>query len=293
MAVRLLLPLVAMLALGAVPGNASTPQPGAAAESRSAAQSHVFLIVLENREAEEVIGNPQAPYLNRLAHRGVLATRYHGITHPSLPNYLALLGGSTFGIAENCLDCLVHGDSLAGQLSRAGISWRAYMGGMPSACYRGDGAGAYAKRHNPFMYFPAIASRAARCARVVPERRLGADLRRHRLPAFGWLTPDLCADAHDCGIEEADRHLSRLAPRIVRQLGPRGLLIVTFDEGTTDAGCCGGAAGGRVATILVGPRLRRGARIRRPADHYSLLAALEDRFGLPRLRHARGLRPLF
>jgi hypothetical protein len=143
------------------------------------------------------------------------------------------------------------------------------------------------------MYFPSVAAVPGRCARVVPEARLDADLRRRGLPEFAWLTPDLCDDAHDCGIATADSHLAALVPRITRQLGPRGLLIVSFDEGTSDAGCCGGSAGGRIATILAGPRLRPGARIRRPADHYSLLAALEDRFGVPRLRHARGVRPLF
>ncbi|MEX2106037.1 MAG: alkaline phosphatase family protein [Solirubrobacterales bacterium] len=253
-------------------------------------ESHVALIVLENREYDEVVGDPEAPFLNRLARRGALATRYHGVAHPSLPNYLALLGGSTFGIDENCVECRAAGPNLATQLSRAGTSWRAYMGGLPSACYPGAEYGEYVKRHNPFMYFPAITSRPGRCARVVPEARLSADLRRHRLPAFSWLSPGLCADAHNCALSVADRRLSRLVPRLTRQLGPHGLLIVTFDEGTSDAGCCGGAHGGRVMTLLVGPDVRHGVRLKRAYDHYSLLATLEDRFGLPRLRHARAAR---
>lgn len=277
----LLLAAVAAIAVAATP---------AAASPRA---SHVVLVVLENHEYEEVVGAPEAPFLNRLARRGALATGYHGVAHPSLPNYLALLGGSTFGIGANCTECSVRGDNLAAQLSRAGVRWRAYMGGMPRACFRGAEHGTYVKRHNPFMYFPSVASVPRRCARVVPEARLDADLRRRTLPALAWLTLDLCDGAHDCGIATADRHLAGLVPRITRQLGPRGLLIVTFDEGTSDAGCCGGARGGRVATILAGPRIRPGARIRRPASHYSLLAALEDRFALPRLRHARGTRPLF
>jgi phospholipase C len=282
-AARCCLLLVALAALLLAP----SPAAGAARDS------HVVLIVLENREYDQVIGGADAPYLNHLARRGALATDYHGVTHPSLPNYLALLGGSTFGIDENCTDCSAAGDNLAAQLSRAGVSWRAYMGGMPRACFGGAEHGTYVKRHNPFMYFPSVAAAPSRCARVVPEERLDADLRRRALPELAWLTLDLCEGAHDCGIAAADGHLAALVPRITRQLGPRGLLIVTFDEGTSDAGCCGGSDGGRIATILVGPRLRPGARINRPADHYSLLAALEDRFGVPRLRHARGVRPLF
>jgi hypothetical protein len=79
---------------------------------------------------------------------------------------------------------------------------------------------------------------------------------------------------------------------VVRQLGPHGLLVVTFDEGTSDAGCCGAPGGGRVATILVGPGVPRGSEIVQPANHYSLLASLEDRFGLRRLRRARHSQPL-
>lgn len=122
--------------------------------------------------------NPAAPFLNQLAARGALATNYHAVTHPSLPNYLALLGGSTFGIGDDCTECEATGDNLALQLSRAGTSWRAYMGGLPSPCFPGATSGDYAKRHNPFMYFPSIAEDPGRCARVVPQTRLDADLRR-------------------------------------------------------------------------------------------------------------------
>jgi len=276
-----LIALAALTLLSAAPAAASAATP-----------SHVVVVVLENREFGEVIEAPDAPTLNRLAGRGALATRYHAITHPSLPNYLALLGGSTFGIDSNCTDCSTPGANLATQLSGAGVGWRAYMGGMPRPCFRGAEHGAYVKRHNPFMHSAAVASSPGLCRRVVPEGRLDADLRAHRLPAFAWLSPDLCDDAHDCDLASADRHLRRLVPRLTRQLGPHGALVITFDEGTSDAGCCDGARGGRIATILVGPGIDPGTRLRAAYDHYSLLAALEDRFGLARLRHARGANPL-
>jgi len=252
----------------------------------------VALIVLENHEYGEVIGGGEAPFLNRLARRGALATRYFGIAHPSLPNYLALLGGSTFGIDENCTACAARGDNLAAQLSRAGIPWRAYFQGLPSPCFRGAERGRYVKRHNPFMYFPSIAENEGRCRNVVPFGRLDADLHRGSLPVFSWIGPDLCDGAHDCGLRTADRLLSRLVPRIVRRLGPGGLLVVTFDEGASRLGCCGRPGGGRVATVLAGSAARQGFRLRRPLDHYSLLATIERRLGLPRLRHARGVATL-
>jgi hypothetical protein len=244
------------------------------------------VIVLENRGFDEVIGAADAPYLNQLASRGALAVNYYAITHPSLPNYLALIAGSTFGIAEDCTDCLASGANLATQLS-AGKSWRAYLGAMPSACYAEAEAGDYVKRHNPFMYFPSVTSRPSLCARDVPEARLVTDLARGRLPAFAWISPDLCDDAHNCAFGSADEYLREVVPGLLDQLGPNGLLAITFDEGTTNAGCCGGAAGGRIATVLLGPQVRRGARLQGVYSQYSLLATIEDRFGVARLRHAR------
>lgn len=279
---RCLIALAALLLLGAAPAPArAEPE-----------RSHVVVIVLENREFGEVIGAADAPFLNRAAERGALATRYFATTHPSLPNYLALLGGSTFGVTENCTECTVPGPNLATQLSAAGIRWRAYMGGMPRPCFPGAEHGTYVKRHNPFMHSTAIASDPALCRRVVPEAVLYADLSSGLLPAFAWISPNLCDNAHDCPFATADRHLKALVPRIIRALGPHGLLVITFDEGTSDRGCCGRPGGGRVATILLGPDVEPGTRLRARFDHYSLLAALEDRFGLARLRHARGAQPL-
>ncbi|HET7454266.1 MAG TPA: alkaline phosphatase family protein [Solirubrobacterales bacterium] len=266
--------------------------PAPAADAAPPPPSRLFLVVLENREYEEALGNPEAPYLEHLAEKGAVATNYYGVSHPSLPNYLALFAGSTFGIAENCTECVVSGPNLATQLSRAGITWRAYMQTMPEPCFAGSSYFHYAKRHNPFAYFPSITALPQRCRNVVPETRLLADLDRHRLPTFGWLTPDVCYDGHDCELRWVDRYLWLLLPRIVHQLGPHGLLVITFDEGLSDAGCCGVPGGGRVATILVGPDVPAGHEIRLPADHYSLLASIEDRFGLPRLRLARFAPPL-
>lgn len=255
--------------------------------SKAPQGSRTIVIVLENREFDEVIGASNPTYLSRLASEGALAVNYHAIRHPSLPNYLALIGGSTFGITEDCSDCRASGSNLATQLSTAGVSWRAYMGGMPSACFTGAEVGDYAKKHNPFMYFPSVTSNPSLCARDVPGGRLQSDLSSRRLPTFAWISPDLCEDAHSCGFNTADQYLRRLVPLLLRQLGPSGLLAITFDEGTTDAGCCNDPSGGRIATVLLGPKVRKGARLRGAYSHYSLLATLEDRLGVSRLRHAR------
>lgn len=264
----------------------------AAAILAPAASARTVLIVLENRELDEAIGGPGSSTLDELSQQGALAVDYHAIAHPSLPNYLALTGGSTFGIGEDCTDCQARGANLATQLSAAGISWRAYMGGMPQPCFEGAESGQYAKRHNPFLYFPAIADNPKLCADDIPETELDTALAHHDLPSFAWISPDLCDDAHSCPLAKADEYLAGLLPRLRRQLGRHGLLIVTFDEGSSNASCCGNAHGGRVATILVGPEVRKGARLHHPYSHYSLLATLEDRFGLPRLRNARSAVPM-
>ena len=104
-------------------------------------ESRVVVIVMENKEAGEVIGQPDAPYATRLARRFGLATRDFAITHPSLPNYMSLTDGSTAGIDSDCTSCRVRARNLAGQLDAAGISWRAYLEGYPGHCFAGAQSG--------------------------------------------------------------------------------------------------------------------------------------------------------
>jgi hypothetical protein len=270
------------------PRLAARPGSRARAARSLPAFSHAVVIVMENEECGDVIGNRHAPFLTKLARRYALATSYFAIRHPSLPNYLALTGGSTFGIASDCKVCRVQATNLVDQLDRAGVSWKAYMEGLPQPCFAGAVAGRYAKKHDPFVYYSDVAGNPARCSRVVPLTELLPDLESGRLPAFTWITPDLCHDMHDCGVAAGDRFLAGLIPRLLRALGPRGVLFVTWDEGETDStrGCCERASGGRVATIVAGPLARRGVEVAVPYDHYSLLRTIEDAWRLPELRNA-------
>jgi phosphatidylinositol-3-phosphatase len=248
--------------------------------------AHIAVILMENEEYSDVIGSPSAPYINRLARRYALARGMYAISHPSLPNYVALTGGSTFGISSDCTDCTVTGTSIVDQLAGAGISWRAYMEGLLRPCYTGAFAGEYAKKHDPFVYYTRVTGNPAACANVVPLGRLALDERAHTLPRFIWITPNLCHDMHDCDVATGDRFLARLVPPLLGALGHNGLLILTWDEGTSDNGCCRLASGGHVVTIVAGPGARRRARMKSPADHYSVLQTIEDLFRLPRLRGA-------
>ena len=248
--------------------------------------AHVAVLVMENEEYGDVIGRGETPYITALAHRYSLATRMYATSHPSLPNYLALTSGSTDGIADDCTDCSVAGAGLAGALQTAGITWRAYMEGLPHACWRGGDVAEYAKRHDPFTYFRGVMASAAACARIVPMSDLHADIAAGTLPRFVWITPNLCHDMHDCSTRTGDRFLARLVPGLLRALGPRGVLFLTWDEGTSGDGCCKLARGGHIALVVAGGRARPGGRLTTPVDHYSVLQAVEDLLGLPRLAGA-------
>ena len=261
-------------------------------------RSHVVEIVMENAEYDEVIHSPAAPYINGLARRYGLATAGYAITHPSLPNYIALTSGGTGGLESDCTSCSVNAVNLVDQLETAGISWKAYLEDMPQPCFGGATSAGYAKKHNPFAYYPDVAGNPARCAHLVGFGALARNLRTGHLPTYAWISPNLCDDGHDCALHTADKFLATMVPALLHELGPRGLLILTWDEGTTDRGCCGAARGGRVATIVAGPDVRAGGRESRPLDHYGTLGTVERALGLPLLAGAAApgagnLDPLF
>ncbi|HYN36734.1 MAG TPA: alkaline phosphatase family protein [Actinomycetota bacterium] len=262
-------------------GSTATTRPS----NRMPALERVAVIVMENKEFGEVIGQEETSYLTGLASDYGVARRMYGISHPSLPNYLALLGGDTFGIEENCTDCSVDAPNLVDQLEDTGISWKAYMEGMTEPCSDSD-SGSYVKRHNPFMYFESISSDPNRCGKVVPLDELETDL-AGGLPQFTWITPGLCNGTHDCGVDEGDQFLSQLVPPLLEALGPNGVLFITYDEGSTDEGCCGTAAGGRIPFVVAGGAAQRSVVSDSPHTLYSVLRAIEETFGLEPLGWAK------
>jgi hypothetical protein len=278
--------LTAAVLAGCLHGDGRGRADSRASGAEAGGPSRVVVIMMENREYGRILDSRKAPYLNHLARTGALATRFYGTRHPSLPNYIALTGGSTFQIESDCKYCHIKATNLVDQLEAAGISWKAYIEDMPTFCYGGAVAGRYAKKHNPFAYYDTITKDPARCRRVVPGTELDADLDAGRLPRFVWITPNLCNDMHDCKIATGDDYLAQLVPRLLRALGPHGFLAVTWDEGSSDKGCCRYAVGGHIFTVLAGPDVRPGARSSVPADHYSLLRTIDQAFGLRPLRRA-------
>ena len=233
---------------------------------------HVFLIVMENHSYSEVIGSPSAPYINGLLARGALATDYYAVAHPSLPNYLALAGGSTYGIGSDCTTCWISAANVGDSLEAAGSTWKAYEESMPYACFVGDSY-PYVQKHDPFIYFNDIRTNTMRCqAHVVPYPQLAVDLQSTATtPNYGFITPNVCDDMHDCSVATGDAWLSHQVPMLLNSpafVTQRSLLAITWDEDD-------GSAGNHVATLLLGTGISGGARSSAPYNHYSLLRTLE------------------
>jgi phospholipase C len=231
---------------------------------------------MENKPVSTALDPGSAPYTAALSRRYGLATNYYAVAHPSLPNYLALTSGETFGISDDAYHTLPAG-GLGAQLTRAGITWRAYYEGMTQGCF-GSGI-RYAVKHNPFAYYGGACPE-----NVVSLDPLAGDLRQGT-PRFLFINPDLCHDTHDCPVSTGDDWLRQWVQAIVASPAwlAGGTLFVTWDEGTD--------ADNRVATLVIAPETAgRTSALR--YDHYSLLATIEDLLGLPRLGNASGARPM-
>jgi hypothetical protein len=240
--------------------------------------AHVVWIWMENKPYGSVMGQPSAPYENDLAKQCGLATNYHGITHPSLPNYLAATGGSTFGVTDDASPSAhpIGAESIFGQLMGAAGSWRSYQESMPRNCDPSP-SGVYAVKHNPAAYFTAI--RAA-CATfdLALEGNLERDIEAGALSSFSFVTPNLCNDTHDCSVRTGDAWLATWIPRIVGGPNYRAgntLIVLTWDEGV--------GSGSLIPTIVVAQSVPAGARSAVRFDHYSLLRTTEELLGLPAL----------
>lgn len=271
------------------PTGAALPSPSPTAARPVPAFSRIVIIVLENREFDLVIGNPQMPNFNGWAKDYTLLTQHYAIRHPSLPNYIAMIGGDTFGIDSNCTDCYVDAVSLPDLLEASGRSWKTYQEHMPEPCYLNDTL-RYVRKHNPFIYFDPIRTDEERCrAHVVPLTELEKDLASGELPDFIFITPDICNSAHDCDLQTADAWLGKWVDWLMGnpQMARDGLIILTWDEGQGEHTCCGLATGGgRVATILISPLATHGFEDNTPYTHYSLLKTIAAAWDLPLLGHA-------
>lgn len=200
---RLVGAVCAALLAGAASGVAgAAPRPHDEGRGRL---DHIFVIMLENHSKDGVIGDPDAPRITRLARTYGMADHYFGVTHPSMPNYLAATAGDTFGIQDDEDENVTRltARNVVDQLEEHGRTWAAYMEDLPTdkqarfgPVVNGSEVHLYARKHNPFVLFNDIADNPARMAAVRPYSALAADLASGDVPDFAWLTPNQCNDMH-------------------------------------------------------------------------------------------------
>ena len=268
--------LLALCALLAGRATAAAPVP---------AFDHVVVIVFENKESTSVLGNRAAPTFNAYARRYARLTRYYGVAHPSLPNYLALVSGSTQRITNDCTTCSVDAQSLADTIEASGRTWKTYAEGLPAPGFLGAVKGRYAKKHNPFTYFRGITRDPARRARIVPLTELARDVRAGALPTFALVVPDLCHSMHDCHVSVGDAWLRGQLVKFVKL--PSTVVFVVFDEGSSSI-----RGGGHTAALALGTSVRPGSRNLGLTSHYGLLRTIEQAWGLPLLGHSAHVAPI-
>jgi hypothetical protein len=309
------------LLAGAPPGTAATGAPS------TTHYDHVFVIVEENHGYGDVIGNPAAPNLNALAARYGIATNFYAVAHPSEPNYVAMLGGSTLGVQNDNPYYVnrVTAPSLVSQLDQAGVGWKAYLQGLPHPGYQGicypascngapDKDPLYVSKHNPIPNFTTSLN-TADWSRQVPVEQLPGDLRSGHVPAFNLVIPDECHDQHGdppyCvdsgspgGADPQDQHLvatgdGYLGHAVAAITGAgfwakgNNAIDIVYDEGNDNAG-----GGGKVANVVVTSHGPRHLQDSASYSHYSLLQTIQRNFGLGCLRntcdtaHVRPLSPL-
>lgn len=261
--------------------------------------SHVFVIVLENHSLQDTIGNSDMPAINRLARTYGYAANYTGVAHPSLPNYVAMIAGSTMEFNSDDPDLRFAGDNLALQLTRAGLSWRGYMQALPEAGSQVPYAGTYGKKHNPFLLSSDLLADPTEVLNVRTLVDLGPDLDAGRAPNFSFIVPDVCNDMHGAPECQHRAQLNRTGDAFVDTWTKRimaspswksgAAIVVAFDEGGGGDALGGG---GRVATIVIAQSGPRGVVSKTAYNHYSLLRTLEEGFGVPLLRGAKTANPM-
>ncbi len=270
-----------------VSSAAQAPAPLQPPVARVPRYQHVFLFYFENQDFRAIIGDkPNAPYFNRLLPRSSLLANLYAEEHPSDGNYLALAGGSTFGIPltdpleEDPLDT-IHAPNIGDLLDAAHESWKGYLQSANGPC---DDTvhDQYWDDDLPMLYFADVRDRPAYCAKhLVPLEALRGDLKHtSTTPAFSWVSPDDCSDMEGCGVKAGDQFLAAELGAIMRSPAwrtQRSLAIITFDEDNYDHP----RPAQRVATLMIGSTgVRRGYVSHVRYTHYSLLRTIEAALGL-------------
>lgn len=271
---------VAISVLVAPAANATPAETPCGISKKPRQWDHVVWIAMENKGLSDIWKSPDAPYTNLLIRRCGLATNFHAITHPSLPNYIAMTAGTTAGITDNGdpAQNRVSVPSIFSQLGPGG--WRVLAESMPSNCYPSN-SGLYAVKHNPAPYFTAIADQCK-----TQNTRLGS--RPNLSSKFTFIVPNLRSDTHDASVGTGDRWLASFMPKVLgskQYRAGRTAVFLTYDEDD-------GAEGNKIATVVMSPSTPRGKKVGANFTLYSLLKTTEQMLDLPQLAGAASARSM-
>lgn len=252
---------------------------GPSSTATGAGPSKVLVVIEENHTAAAALQG--MPFLASLATAHGQATNYRAVAHPSLPNYLAIAGGSTFGVTDDQPPDRhpVAGQNVFDAAIGAGATAKTYAEAMPGPCTL-NSSGTYAVKHNPWAYFSDAASRANCQLLDLPAGTptggaLHDDINSGTLPTLGLLVPDMCNDGHDCPLTIADGWLKQWIPAVMN--GPdyqagRLAIVVTFDEDDR-------SGPNTVLTTVVAPTVAK-TTATTELTHYSLTRYLAELAGI-------------
>jgi len=229
--------------------------------------AHIVVVIEENHSFDDIIGSPDAPYINEIANRGALFANAYGVEHPSQPNYLDIFSGGNQGITNDSCPHTLSGANLASALLQAGKSFIGYSEDLPYAGYTGCSSGTYRRKHNPWVNFSNLPDSVNLPMSAFPSSY--ADL-----PAVSFVIPGLETDMHDGTISAADAWLKTHLSGYLDWAGANSsLLVVTWDESE-------GSAGNHIPLIIAGAQVKPGVYDQR-VDHFSVLRTIEEIYGLP------------
>lgn len=250
--------------------------------------NHVVIVVEENHSFQQVIGNSNMPFLNGLASQYSLATQYFANAHPSIGNYFMLTTGQIITNNDNDV-ATVTADNIVRHLLAAGRTWKGYAESLPSAGYLGSDRFPYTRHHFPLSYFSDVVNSRVQRLNLVPFTQFPRDLGNNQLPNYSMIIPNQQDNGHNCpaGTSQCseDQVLRAMDGWLKNHIGPLlnnsefrqdGLLIIVFDEGTASDKAHGG---GHIATVLAGPRVRRGFKSNRFYQHQNVLRTVLDALG--------------
>ncbi len=231
----------------------------------------VVVVVLENKNYDDSL---KQPFMKKLADEGALFQNFFAETHPSQPNYIAMVSGSTMGVTGDS-NVNLNGRHLGDLLEAKGLGWKVYAEQYPGGCFLSARSGGYVRKHVPFLSFQNVQSNPARCGRIVDSSAFAEDIQSGTLPEVSLYIPDLNNDGHDTSAAYADHWLQYTFEPLLKnpKFTQDTLLVVTFDESEM-------FSNNRIFTVFVGDSVVAGTVSSQSTNHYSLLRMIEDEFGL-------------